>query len=191
MVRRRPSGRRYTDSSRRHRAGVIASAIVAVTACGLLGVGAVAWSMPQLEPVKVLAGQPADLGRSPWFDSGTTVFADIDPAVKTRAADWGCRLTDGDSSARALESTPDPDVIGTRVIDDQSLTPVVTVGPTGDGSSITCSGGRAETGVTMWALPTDAGLPRVALSLVIAGIALLGAAALMLPAARGLTRFGR
>ncbi|MFC6715117.1 hypothetical protein [Branchiibius cervicis] len=166
------------------------SAVMGVVACVLLGIGIFAWTMPQLAPVKVVAGESASLGRTPWFDSGSTLFADVDATDTTRPAEWGCTLDDGGGGHVVLGTAPNPDLVGTRVVDDRSLLPVVTIGPTGDGSSITCSGPRARSGVAMWALPTDAGLPRVALSLVIAGIALLGAAAAVHPFTRGLVRFG-
>ncbi|KYH45612.1 hypothetical protein AZH51_17995 [Branchiibius sp. NY16-3462-2] len=168
-----------------------ASAVMAVLALILLGIGAVAWSMPQPNPVKLSAGATTPLGQTPWFDSGSTVFAAIDPTERTTPGDWDCRLQTAGSAARTLGGTPNPDLVGTRVVDDQSLFPVVTIGTSGAGDTISCSGPRADTGVAMWVLPTDAGLPRVALSLVVAGIALLGAAALVHPRARGLTRFGR
>lgn len=191
MGKRPTDRRRYTNSSRRHLLGVIASAVTALVALVLLVIGAVAWSMPQLDPVRVTPDRAAGLAQTPWFDAGSTLFAAVDPAVHTTPADWACRLQPAGSAARELTGRPDADIVGTRVVDDTSLFPVVTVGPTGDGTTLTCSGPRARSGVAMWVLPTDAGLPRVALSLVVAGIALLGAAALLHPRARGLTRFGR
>lgn len=191
MVKRPTPRRRYTDSSRRHRLSVAASVVVAGCAVVLLGIGIFAWSMPQPTAVRVTVDSRVELGQTPWFDSGTTLFAAVDPANRNQPADWKCVLQESDARSRSLSGKPDPDVVGTRVVDDQSLFPVVTVGPTGDGDTLTCSGPRAGTGVAMWVLPTDAGLPQVALALVVAGIALAGAAALLHPRARGLTRFGR
>lgn len=180
-----------TSATRSHRVGVASAIVTAAAGLTCLGIGGFAWAMPQLEPVHLQFGVSSGLGRTPWFSAGSTVFAAVDPAAVPDPSAWGCRLQRPRSTAVDLLSLPDPDLVGSRVVSDTSLTAVVTVGPTQEGSAISCSGPGAAAGTSLWVLPTDSGIPRVPLSIVVAGIALLGVAGLVHPRGRGVAPFGR
>lgn len=181
-------GRSSTSANRSYVRGLALSIILLVAGVGSLVAGVLAWQMDQLPPLRVVAGQDTGLGRSPWFRAGSTLFTVSEGSEPTKPSDWGCELTDGPT--RALKGVPDVNLVGTRVIDGQALVPVVSVGPTGEGSRLRCDGESARSATALWVLPTDAGLPKVALAMVVGGFALMGGGALVHPRSRGLQRFG-
>ncbi|MGL4176580.1 MAG: hypothetical protein ACRCSN_10920 [Dermatophilaceae bacterium] len=86
-----------------------------------------------------------------------------------------------------LRTPVDADRLGTRVVAELSLLPVVAVGQTSDTDRIQCRG-PAMSDAVVWLLPTNPAPSRTPLSLVVGGVALLGSAALVDPRARGLRR---
>ncbi len=183
-------GRTSTSANRSYLGGLVLSIVLMVGGLASLVAGIVAWQMDQIPPVRLVAGEDAALGRSPWFRSGSTVFTVAQDTGPTKPSDWNCELTD-EGATRRLTGVPDVNLVGTRVIDGQALVPVVTVGPSSAGSTISCDGSAAAPSGAMWVLPTDAGLPKVALAMVVGGFALLGGGALVHPRSRGLERFGQ
>ncbi|WP_036829394.1 hypothetical protein LG324_08605 [Phycicoccus jejuensis] len=184
---KRPARRRRTDSRRSHTVALFLGTVCALLGLGAVVVGVIAWSMDRPEPRQLLAGETALAGRTPWFDAGTTLFvAPLRDGSVPGPADLGCSLftTEG---TRTLRVASDTDVLGTRVVAQTSLEPSVQVGPTTGTDRIMCSGPRMQDAV-VWALPTNAGPSRYPLSVVVAGVALLGLAALLDPRARGLRR---
>lgn len=189
----RARGRRlgHTSSSARHAVSTALATIVALAGLSLLVVGAYAWAMPVPAPTLVGSDTVTTLGRSPWFTAGSTLFVTAVDRDTTVAADWGCRLT-RDGAGRALGHTADRDALGTRVVEGQSLDAAVVIGPTHTHDSLVCDGPAAQKdNREMWVLPTDPGMPKVPMSMVVGGFALLGAAGLIHPRGRGLHRFGR
>lgn len=199
MSRRARGGSRRgrTSQTRQHRVSLVTSLALAVLALAGLVLGGLAWVSPRPNPTRLVAGQPAELGASPLFDPGSTVFSVPGTSARTApAAGWGCVL---EQQGRRIELTgePDADAVGTRVVGGQGVVPVVTVGRTSEGAVLTCTatpgapGPDGPTGTAMWVLPTAPGVPRVPLALVLAGIALAGLAAVIHPRARDIRPFGR
>lgn len=184
---RRARGRRLTDSRRSHTISLVLGALSALVGLVAITVGVVAWSMDRPEPQQVLGGQTTLAGRTPWFDAGTTLFAAAarDGSVPN-PAQLGCTLYSTEGNRR-LTVPADPDRLGTRVVAQTSLEPSVDVGPTAATDRILCTGPAMQDAV-VWALPTTAGPSRYPLSIVVAGVALIGLAALVDPRARGLRR---
>ena len=163
------------------------AAVCAVLGLGAIGVGTVAWSMDRPTPQQLLPGETTLVGATPWFDAGSTVFAAAlrDGTVPAPEA-LGCTRFTREGSA-PLRSPADPRQLGTRVVDQVSLEPVAVVGPTASTDRVMCDGPVMQDAV-VWVLPTNAGPSRYPLSIVVAGVALLGLAALFDPRARGLRR---
>ena len=127
------------------------------------------------------------MGRSPWFDPGSTLFvAQPRTGPLPTPTDLGCTKHTA-TQVVPLRTAADPDRVGTRVVADLSLVPRVTVGPTDASDRIRCSGPAMRSSI-VWVLGTQAGPSRVPLSIVIGGVGLLGLAALIDPRSRGLRR---
>src|SRR5690606_16833707 len=88
-----------------------------------------------------------------------------------------------------LDAPGDVERTGTRVQAGQALVPALHVGKTSDTDRLSCSDLPAEAAV--WSLPTEAGYPRIPMALVVGGVALAGASALLHPRSRGLVPFAR
>ena len=137
--------RRRTNSRRSHGLALALGALSALLGLTAIVVGVVAWSMDRPEPQQLLPGETSLAGRSPWFDSGTTLFvAPLRDGSVPGPADLGCTLftTEGD---RSLRVPADADVLGTRVVAQTSLEPSVHVGTTGANDRLMCSGPRCAT----------------------------------------------
>lgn len=189
--RRRRPGR--TSSRRQHAIGLAASAVCALLAATLIGIGVVAWTMERPPAVSLHNNETVTLGTTPWFDPGSTLFAapiGDERSPQPPPAAWSCTLTD-EARSTELIRRPDASVVGTRVVDGVSVTPVVTIGPTRAGAQLLCTGPASQATSVMWVLPTNPGSPRTPLSLVVGGIALAGLAAVVHPRARNLRPFER
>lgn len=175
-----------------HIVGSVISAVCALAGVAAIAVGVLAWTMDRPETTRVASNVVAPVGATPWFDSGSTLFAA--PVGEERGpqpppAAWGCVLvTDGVETE--LVRRPDRDAVGTRVVDGFSVVPVVTVGPTDEAAELLCTGLAAQSTAGMWLLATNPGVSRTPLALVLGGIALLGLAAAAHPRGRGLRPFG-
>lgn len=172
---------------------MVASALLALGGVAAIAIGAVAWSTERPGAARVESNVSVALGESPWFDPGNTLFAapvGDERSPQPGPAQWGCLLTDAQGE-RELVRRPDRDQIGTRVVDGVSVVPVVTIGPTRTPVDLLCTGVAAQSTSGMWVLPTDPGMQRAPLALVVGGIALLGLAAVVHPRGRGLRPFGR
>lgn len=185
--------RARTSSQRSYLTGVALATLAAVAAVASIAVGVVAWSMERPERVPVSANAAAALERTPWFDSGVTLFAtpigsERDPQPPPAA--WACTLSES-GLTQELVRRPDRDRVGTRVVEGVSVVPVVTVGRTSARSELLCTGEAARNAAAMWVLPANPGVPRTPLSLVVGGIALAGLATAVHPRGRGLRPFGR
>ena len=175
-----------------HIVGSVVSVVCAIAGVAAICVGVYAWTMDRPETMRVESNVVAPLGATPWFDRGSTLFAA--PVGEERGeqpppASWGCVLaTDGVQTE--LVRRPDRDTVGTRVVDGFSVLPVVTIGPTGEGAELLCTGLAAQSTAGMWVLATNPGVSRAPLSLVLGGIALLGIGAAAHPRGRGVRPFG-
>lgn len=175
-----------------HIVGSVISAVCAIAGVAAISVGVFAWTMDRPETMRVDSNSVAAVGPTPWFDSGSTLFAS--PVGEERSpqpppAAWGCVLLTAGVETD-LVRRPDRDIVGTRVVDGFSVVPVVTIGPTDEESEVLCTGLAAQSSAGMWVLPTNPGVSRTPLSLVLGGIALLGIAAAAHPRGRGLRPFG-
>lgn len=189
--RRRRLGR--TSSRRQHLLGLVASAVCALLAVTAVGVGVIAWTMERPTAIAVGSNEAVVLGASPWFDAGSTLFAA--PVGDERSPQpppntWACTLAH-EGAPVDLVRRPDASTVGTRVVDGISVTPVITIGPTREGAELLCVGPAAQATSGMWVLPTNPGMPRVPLSLVLGGIALAGVAAAVHPRGRNVRPFER
>ncbi|WP_427384236.1 hypothetical protein [Janibacter sp. G56] len=196
---RRPATRRRTSLDRTHRVGVVISAILGLA--GLLGVivGAWSWTLERPAATQVQRTAGASLASTPWFDQGYTLFADeasmadadaSGAAEEPRASGartWGCVLV-RNGRETPLTSVADIEVTGSRVHAGRALLPALNVGESATGDRVSCP--RAPVDSEIWALPTNAGVPLIPLSLIVGGIAAAGAAALTHPRSRGVARFG-
>lgn len=195
-MRRSAPGRRRrsrTSSRRQHLVGLVGSAVLAVTAVVLIGVGGYAWSMDRPDRVAVQGNVGTELQRTPWFDAGTTLFSSpigSERGPQPLPVEWSCSLTTEDQVTE-LTRRPDRDLVGTRVIDGISVVPVVTIGALPGTAELLCTGEITAGSTAMWVLPTNPGAPRVPLSIIVGGIALGGLAAVLHPRGRGLQPFGR
>lgn len=178
-----------TDTRRTHRLSLIASFLLLLSGVGAAAVGGYAWSMPAVPATLVPAVTEVDMHQSPLFSIGSTLFADPVAAQDSIPDHFQCRLTSGDGRVRELQTAPRLHQTGTRVVDGTALEPVVTVGPTVAGETLSCDP-VVKGSKRLWLLPTDPGVPRVPLSLIIGGVALIGFAALTHPRGRGIVPFG-
>lgn len=180
--------RNRTNADRTHLLGVVGSALLAALAVVSIGVGAVAWSQPRSEVVRLSAGTAATLTASPLFDPGSTVFAQGEDEDPAEPAAWSCVL-ERDGAPVELDVRPDFDTVGSRVLGGEPYVPVVTVGRTVAGDRISCDPVTADT-IALAVMPTDVGVRAVPLAFVVGGIAALGIAGLLHPRGRGVRRFG-
>lgn len=180
--------RKRTNADRTHLLGVLGSVLLALIAVASIAVGALAWSQPRTEVVRLSPGVPASLTPSPLFDPGSTVFArgeDEDPADPSA---WGCVLL-RDGGQVNLQVRPDFDAVGSRVLEGEPYVPVVAVGATVEGDQLRCDPATGDT-ISVVVMPTDVGVRAVPLAFVVGGIAALGVAGLLHPRGRGIRRFG-
>lgn len=193
VARRREARPARSDSRMAHSVSLTLSVLLALVACAAVGVGTFAWLMPRTPRLEIVAGRTVPLGASPWFDTGSLLFAvpEENPASSPpRTADWGCVLRRAETT-RSLTVPADPDVVGSRVVARRSVVPVLVIGPARAGDTLRCAGPAARASAGMWSLPANPGVPRVPVSLVVVGIALAGGAALVHPRSRGIEPFGR
>ncbi|KGN38359.1 hypothetical protein N803_11285 [Knoellia subterranea KCTC 19937] len=153
-----------------------------------IGIGAYAWTQQRTDVVRLTPATPVELRASPLFDPGSTIFAlgeDRDPAEPKL---FGCSLLREGREAELLVR-PDVDSVGTRVLRGEPYVPVVVLGTTVVGDSVTCNPTLAA-GEELAVMPTDVGVRSVPLAFVVGGIAALGIAGLIHPRGRGIRRFG-
>ncbi|MBK8730814.1 MAG: hypothetical protein IPM00_16370 [Tetrasphaera sp.] len=177
---------RRTNSLRAHRVSLVVASMAALAGVAAIVVGVIAWTMDRPQPQQLVDSTSTTIGASPWFDAGTTIFVARPEGqpVRTPAA-LGCTVYTPGEPDRPLRTAADPDVLGTRVVAEVSLLPVVTIGPTGPTERVMCNGGGMREAI-VWLLPTTPGPSKTPLSIVVAGIALLGLAVLIDPRARGI-----
>lgn len=172
---------------------MVSSVLLALGGVAAIAIGALAWTMERPSAARVESNVAVVLGESPWFDPGSTLFAapvGDERSPQPGPAQWACLLIDAEGE-RELVRRPDRDQIGTRVVDGVSVVPVVTIGATRIPTELLCTGVAAQSTSGMWVLPTDPGVQRAPLALVVGGIALLGMAAVVHPRGRGIRPFGR
>lgn len=176
---------RRTNSRRSHLLATFVAVAAALAGIAAIGIGLYAWSMDRPPPRQVIAGESLTVGRTPLFDKGSTLFAAPPRTGELPTPETlGCTLHAATTST-PLRSKASVDELGTRVVAQLSLVPVVTVGATAADDRISCDGAAMREAI-VWVLPTTAGPSRTPLSIVVAGIALLGLAALTDPRARGI-----
>jgi len=180
--------RKRTNADRTHLLGVLGSVLLATIAVVSIAVGALAWSQPRTDVVRLSPGVPASLTPSPLFDPGSTVFAQGEDEDPADPASWGCVLL-RDGAEVSLQVRPDFDAVGSRVLEGEPYVPVVAVGTTVEGDRLRCDPATADT-VALAVMPTDLGVRAVPLAFVVGGIAALGIAGLLHPRGRGIRRFG-
>ena len=121
--------RKRTNADRTHLLGVLGSVLLATIAVVSIAVGALAWSQPRTDVVRLSPGVPASLTPSPLFDPGSTVFAQGEDEDPADPASWGCVLL-RDATEVSLQVRPDFDAVGSRVLEGEPYVPVVAVGTT-------------------------------------------------------------
>lgn len=186
MARRRRATRRRTSLDRAHRTAVVVSTTLFLAALVAIGVGSYAWQLDRNPPTRVTPDSAVRIGSTPLFDPGVTLFVHESTVDDTTPARWGCALSTSDGR-RPLDTPGDIERTGTRVQEGQALVPALRIGRTTDTDRLSCSDLPAES--VVWSLPTEAGYPRIPMALVVGGVALAGAGALIHPRSRGLGRF--
>lgn len=186
MARRRRATRRHTSLDRAHRTAVVVSTALLLASLTAIGVGSYAWQLDRNPPTRVTPDTTVQVGSTPLFDPGVTLFVHESTVDATRPARWGCTLLTSDGRI-PLDAPGDVERTGTRVQAGQALVPALHVGKTSDTDRLSCSDLPAEAAV--WSLPTEAGYPRIPMALVVGGVALAGASALLHPRSRGLVPF--
>ena len=190
---RRRRSRATTNSRHQHVLGLTISLLCLGGAILAITIGVLAWTMDRPDRVRVVSHEAVAPGQTPWFDAGSTLFSipiGTEASSQPAPAAWACTLTT-DTVTTELVRRPDRDVVGTRVVEGISLIPVVTIGTTASGVELLCTGEAAQSSAGMWVMPTNPGVPRTPLSLVVGGIALLGVAMAVHPRSRALHPFGR
>lgn len=183
--RKRASTRRKSTSlDRNHRFSLITSTVLALAALLAIGVGLLAWAAAPNPTVAITSGTQVSLGATPRFSAGVTLFVRESDIRKAEPASWQCTL-EREGNARPLSVLGDVERSGTRVVDGQSVWPALVVGVTRESDSLSCP----NLPMSAWSMPTDAGISRTPLAMVVGGIAALGLAALVHPRSRGLGRF--
>lgn len=185
MARRR-TARRRTSLDRAHRGAVLVSSTLMLAALVAIGVGSYAWQLDRNPPTRVGADGATGLGETPLFDPGVTLFVNEGGLDDARPKRWGCTLSTADGR-RVLDTPGDVERTGTRVQDGEALVPALVVGETSGTDRLSCRDLPED--VLTWSLPTEAGYPRIPMALVVGGVALAGASALIHPRSRGLVRF--
>ena len=137
--------RKRTNADRTHLLGVLGSVLLATIAVVSIAVGALAWSQPRTDVVRLSPGVPASLTPSPLFDPGSTVFAQGEDEDPADPASWGCVLL-RDGTEVSLQVRPDFDAVGSRVLEGEPYVPVVAVGTTVEGDRLRCDPATADTG---------------------------------------------
>ena len=185
MAKRRTT-RRRTSLNRAHRASLIVSSGLLLTAVVAMAVGAYAWQLDRNPPTGISGDDPVSVGTTPLFDPGVTLFVREGELEDANPGLWGCSLADN-QGRRALTTRGNVERSGTRVQEGEALVPALVIGKTSQSERLACS--DLPAGTQAWSLPTDAGYPRVPMALVVGGVALAGASALTHPRTRGLNRF--
>lgn len=185
MARRRPT-RRRTSLNRAHRTGVAVSSALLLAALVAIGVGSYAWQLDRNPPTPVTGDSAVGLGETPLFDPGVTLFVTEGDLEDRRPDRWDCTLSTADGR-RPLDDPGDVERTGTRVQEGQALVPALVIGESSRSDRLSCT--DLPTDVMAWSLPTEAGYPRVPMALIVGGVALAGAGALIHPRSRGLVRF--
>lgn len=178
-----------TDVNRDYRLSAASSWLLLLLSLTLIGCGTYAWTMDRPQPTEVRSGIAVSPGPSPWFDPGVTLFApEADARPEDLAAQWDCRVT-GDGDSASVTKAPSLYQVGTRVVAEDAMTPVLEVGPLKADEQVICD--RVANGTSyLVLLPTDPGYPKVPASLIVGGIALTGIAVVVHPRSRGVIRFG-
>lgn len=178
--------RRRTSLDRAHRTSVVVSSVLLLSAVVAIGVGTYAWQLDRNPPTRVPADQAVSLGDTPLFDSGVTLFVHEGDLEDAQPDQWQCTLSTTDGR-RAMDTPGDVERTGTRVQDGEALVPALVIGETTRSDRLACA--QLPTDVAAWSLPIEAGYPRIPMALVVGGVALAGASALIHPRSRGLVRF--
>lgn len=175
-LRGRSRATRRTDSvAVRRRRGRIGMALIGL---GLIAAGVGLWAdtVPDPEPVTVATPGRTALPEVRFFQNPWAVFANIpDRRRPPTLAGLGCRLEDGRIPAQPADFS----VYGSRVVDDVSIAPTTFLGRP-HGAVLVCD--RATAYGPVLAMPVTAVPPFTPTALVILGIVLLVAAALVHPA---------
>lgn len=185
MARRR-TARRRTSLDRAHRTGVVVSSALLLAALVAIGVGSYAWQLDRNPPTRVTGSSAVGLGETPLFDPGVTLFVHEGDLEDVRPSRWSCALSTADGG-RDLRTPGDVERTGTRVQEGEALVPALVIGETARSNRLSCPDLPSD--VVAWSLPTQAGYPRIPMALVVGGVALAGASALIHPRSRGLARF--
>lgn len=186
MATRRRAGRRRTSLDRAHRAGLAVSSVLLLAAVTAIGIGAYAWQLDRNPPTRIDGDGHVSVGETPLFDPGVTLFVPEGDLEDARPGLWSCALSTSEGR-REVDTRGDIERTGTRVQEGEALVPALAIGKTSTEDLLTCR--DLPAGVTAWSLPTEAGYPRIPMALVVVGVALAGASALIHPRSRGLVRF--
>lgn len=185
MARRR-TARRRTSLDRAHRTSVALSSALLLAALAAIGIGSYAWQLDRNPPTRLDGGVTVSVGETPLFDPGVTLFVKEGVLEDSQPGRWGCTLSTSDGR-RALDTPGDVERTGTRVQEGQALVPALVIGKTSGTDRLSCT--DLPTEAIAWSLPSEAGYPRIPMALVVGGVALAGASALIHPRSRGLARF--
>lgn len=183
---RRRTTRRRTSLDRAHRTGVTVSTVLLLAALVAIGVGSYAWQLDRNPPTRVSGTSAVGLGETPLFDPGVTLFVNEGDLEDPRPGRWNCTMSTTDGR-RTLDTPGDVERTGTRVMKGEALVPALVIGESSRSDRLSCP--DLPTDVMAWSLPTEAGYPRIPMALVVGGVALAGASALIHPRSQGLVRF--
>ncbi|WP_435743791.1 hypothetical protein [Nocardioides sp. SYSU DS0663] len=181
------AARRLTDTAASHRRRRVAGLLLLVIGLSTLGFGAVAGRTDPPAPVQVAADGPTPVPQTRFFQSPWVLYGQVDdPRRPPSAEEVGCLPGNGWS----LPTQPDdPTTFGSRVVGGVPIAAIVLYGHSGDGAVIRCSG--ADDHAPLWLMPSSDAPPFTATSIVILGVLLLVAAALVHPSTTDRPRLRR
>lgn len=173
--------RRLQNSAATRRRRQVAGLILLVIGVGTLVFGLVAGRADAPQPVQLAADSVTQVPPTRFFQSPWVLYGQVDDPRRTPStAEVGCLP---ESGLDLQEQPEDLTTFGSRVVDGVPIAAIALYGHSGGDAAIRCSG--ASDYEPLWLMPSSDAPPFTATSIVILGVLLLVAAALVQPARVG------